>query len=161
MPILIVETEIAAPPEVCFDLVRDISLHVQTTKQTGEKAILGRTHGKIKLGETVTFEGKHFGIRQRLTVKVTAFERPRSFTDEMIEGNFKLFKHKHEFIEKASGTLMRDTLEWTSPFGILGKIVDAVLLENHLRELVSRRNAELKKVAENLSPQRGKDAEKS
>ena len=37
MPILIIETEINALPEVCFDLVRDISLHVQTTKQTGEK----------------------------------------------------------------------------------------------------------------------------
>lgn len=148
MPILIIETEIAASPEVCFDLVRDISLHVQTTKQTGEKAILGRTHGKIELGETVTFEGKHFGIRQRLTVKVTEFERPRLFTDEMIEGNFKSFKHKHEFIEKNGETLMIDTLEWVSPLGLLGKIVDAVLLENHLRELVSRRNAELKRVAE-------------
>ncbi len=148
MPILIIETEIAAPPEVCFDLVRDISLHVQTTRQTGEKAIAGKTHGKIKLGETVTFEGKHFGIRQRLTVKVTEFESPRFFTDEMTEGNFKSFKHKHEFIEKNGGTLMIDTLEWTSPFWILGKIVDTFLLENHLRKLVSRRNAELKRVAE-------------
>ena len=148
MPILILETEINAPPEVCFDLVRDISLHVQTTKQTGEKASAGRTHGKIALGETVTFEGKHFGIRQRLTVKVTEFEKLQFFTDEMTHGTFKSFKHKHEFISKSDGTLMRDTLEWTSPFGFLGKIVDALLLENHLRKLVSRRNAELKRVAE-------------
>jgi ligand-binding SRPBCC domain-containing protein len=148
MPILIIETEINATPEVCFDLVRDISLHVQTTKQTGEKAVAGKTHGKITLGETVTFEGKHFGIRQRLTVKVTEFERPRYFTDEMTEGNFKSFKHKHEFIEKGEGTLMRDTLEWISPLGFLGKIVDALLLKNHLRELVLRRNTELKRVAE-------------
>ena len=148
MPTLIIETEINAPPEVCFDLVRDISLHVQTTKQTDEKAVAGRTHGKIELGETVTFEGKHFGIRQRLTVKVTEFERPRFFTDEMLEGTFKSFKHKHEFIPKDNGTLMRDTLEWTSPFGFLGKIVDTFLLESHLRQLVSRRNAELKRVAE-------------
>ena len=148
MPILILETEINAPPEVCFDLVRDVSLHVQTLKNTGEKAVAGRTHGKISLGETVTFEGKHFGIRQRLTVKVTELEKPHFFTDEMIEGNFKSFKHKHEFIKKDGGTLMRDTLEWTSPFGFLGKIVDALLLENHLRGLVSERNAELKKVAE-------------
>ena len=148
MPILILETEINAPPEVCFDLVRDISLHVQTTKQTGEKASAGRTHGKIALGETVTFESKHFGIRQRLTVKVTEFEKLQFFTDEMTHGTFKSFKHKHEFISKSDGTLMRDTLEWTSPFGFLGKIVDALLLENHLRKLVSRRNAELKRVAE-------------
>ncbi len=148
MPILIIETEINAPPEVCFDLVRDISLHLESLKNTGEKAVAGRTHGKIELGETVTFEGKHFGIRQHLTVKVTEFEKPNHFTDEMIEGNFKSFKHKHEFIKKGDGTLMRDTLEWTSPFGFLGKIVDAILLENHLRKLVTNRNAELKRVAE-------------
>ena len=148
MPILIIETEINAPPEVCFDLVRDISLHLQTANGTDEKAVAGRTHGKIALGETVTFEGKHFGIRQRLTVKVTEFEKPRFFTDVMIEGTFKSFKHKHEFITKGDGTLMRDTLQWTSPFGILGKIVDAILLKNHLRKFVSRRNAELKRVAE-------------
>lgn len=148
MPILIIETEINALPEVCFDLVRDISLHLKSFKNTGEKAVAGRTHGKIALGETVTFEGKHFGIRQRLTVKVTEFEKPCFFTDEMVEGTFKSFKHNHEFIKKGDGTLMRDTLQWTSPFGFLGKIVDALLLEKHLRKLVTNRNVELKRVAE-------------
>lgn len=151
MPILTIETEINAPPELCFDLVRDISLHLQTAKNTNEKAIAGRTHGKIALGETVTFEGKHFGIKQRLTVRVTEFEKPRFFTDEMIEGKFKSFKHRHEFIPKGDGTLMRDTLEWKSPFGFLGRIFDALLLENHLQKFVSYRNAELKQVAEKIN----------
>lgn len=150
MPILIIETEINAPPEICFDLVRDISLHLQTAKNTNEKAVAGKTQGRIALGETVTFEGKHFGIRQRLTVKIAEFERPRFFTDEMIEGVFKKFKHKHEFIQKGGGTLMRDTLEWISPFGFLGSIVDKILLENHLRKFVSRRNLMLKQTAEKI-----------
>lgn len=148
MPKLMIETEIKAPPEVCFDLVRDISLNLQNLKNTDEKAVAGKMHGKIKLGETVTFEGNHFGIRQRLTVKVTEVERPYFFTDEMIRGNFKSFKHKHEFIGRNGATLMRDTLEWTSPLGFLGKIVDKILLENHLRKIVLQRNSELKKNAE-------------
>ena len=149
MPILIIETEINAPPEICFDLVRDISLHLSTLENTVEKAVAGRTAGKIHLGETVTFEGKHFGFKQRLTVKVTEMEKPRYFTDEMIEGRFKSFRHKHEFIADGGGTRMRDTLEWTSPFGILGRIVDFLLLKNHLRKIVLHRNAKLKEVAEN------------
>lgn len=148
MSILIVETEINAPPEVCFDLVRDISLHLQSAGNTNEKAVAGRTHGKIALGETVTFEGKHFGIRRRLTVKVTEFEKPRSFTDEMIEGVFESFKHKHEFLWKGNATLMRDTLSWKMPFGVFGKIVSALLIKDHLRKFVTRRNLELKKTAE-------------
>lgn len=149
MPSILLETLINASAEVCFDLMRDIRIHTQTVSETNEKAVDGMTNGKIGLGQTVTFEGTHFGIRQRLTVKVVEFERPRLFVDEMTEGNFKTFRHVHEFFPQDGGTLMRDTLTWTSPFGILGKIVDTLLLERHMRKLVSTRNAKLKKIAEN------------
>lgn len=133
---------------ICFDLMRDIRIHTETTAQTNEKAVAGVTDGKIGLGQTVTFEGIHFGIRQRLTVKVVEFERPRLFVDEMTEGSFISFKHIHEFFPRDGGTQIRDTIIWTSPFGILGKIVDKLLLERHLRNLVTTRNAKLKEIAE-------------
>ena len=148
MPKIILETFINAPAEVCFDLMRDIRVHTQTTSQTNEKAVAGVTDGKIGLGQTVTFEGTHFGMRQRLTVKVTEVDRPRLFVDEMIEGRFKAFKHIHEFTPENGGTLMRDTLEWTAPFGILGRIVDKVLLKRHFLALVGKRNRKLKEIAE-------------
>ena len=148
MPTVILETLIDAPLEVCFDLIRDIRIHTQTALETKERAVAGVTEGKIGLGQMVTFEGKHFGIRQKLTVKIVEFERPGLFVDEMTEGSFKSFRHIHEFFPLDGGTLMRDTLTWTSPFGILGKIVDKLLLERHLRKLVSTRNARLKEIAE-------------
>ena len=149
MPTIILETQINAPAETCFDLMRDIRIHTETTSRTNETAIAGVTNGKIGLGQTVTFEGTHFGMRQRLTVRVIEFDRPRLFVDEMTDGNFKSFKHIHEFLPQNNGTLMRDTLIWTSPYGILGKLVDKLLLERHLRKLVSGRNVKLKEIAEN------------
>ena len=148
MPEIFLETPIHAAAEVCFDLMRDIRIHTETTAQTHEKAVAGVTDGMIGLGQTVTFEGTHFGIRQCLTVEVTEFDRPRLFVDEMTEGNFRSFKHIHEFIRVRSGTLMRDTLIWTSPFGFLGRVVDKLILERHLRNLVTTRNAKLKAIAE-------------
>lgn len=148
MPEIILETQINAPAENCFDLMRDIRLHTETTAQTKEKAVAGVTSGKIGLGQTVTFESITFGIRQRLTVKVVEFERPRLFVDEMTEGVFKSFKHIHEFFPNENGVLMRDTLRWTAPLGILGKIADKLFLENHLRRLVTKRNLKLKEIAE-------------
>src|SRR5258708_36396281 len=123
MPQITIETKINAPAEACFDLMRDIRIHTETTAQTNEKAIAGVTDGKIGLGQTVTFEGTHFGIRQRLTVKVVEFDRPQLFVDEMTEGSFRSFRHVHEFFPQDGGTLMRDTLLWTSPVGIVGKII--------------------------------------
>ena len=148
MPIIVLETQINASAEVCFDLMRDIRLHTETVANTKERAVAGVTSGKIGLGQTVTFEGVHFGIRQRLTVKVTEFERPRLFVDEMTAGVFKSFKHIHEFFPNENGVLMRDTLHWKAPLGFLGNIADKLFLENHLRNLVTRRNSKLKEIAE-------------
>jgi ligand-binding SRPBCC domain-containing protein len=151
MPTIIIETKIDAPAEVCFDLMRDIRLRVETTAETNEKAVSGVTDGMIGLGQTVTFEGTHFGMRQRLTVEIVEFDRPHRFVDEMTEGRFQSFKHTHEFVERDGATVMIDTLEWISPFGIVGKLVDKLLLESHLRALVTTRNCRLKKIAEQKS----------
>jgi ligand-binding SRPBCC domain-containing protein len=102
----------------------------------------------IGLGQTVTFEGRHFGMKQRLTVRVVEFERPTLFVDEMTEGTFKDFKHIHEFLPKGDGTLMLDTLIWTSPLGFAGRIVDKLFIGPHLRSLVTERNKRLKYLAE-------------
>jgi len=148
MPEIILETHMDAPAEVCFDLMRDIRVHTRITSKTNEKAIAGVTAGKIALGQTVTFEGTLLGFRQRFTVEVVEFERPRLFVDEMTRGAFKSFRHIHEFLPHGTGTLMKDTLIWTSPLGILGKIADKLLIERHLRNLVQTRNTKLKEIAE-------------
>ena len=151
MPVLKLETLIKAPADVCFDLMRDVRVHTETTSQTGEKVIGGITEGKMELGQTVTFEGTHFGIRQRLTVEVVEFERPRLFVDQMMRGAFRSFKHIHEFVAQPGATLMTDTLIWTSPMGVLGRIADKLAIEPHLRELVTERNKRLKQLAESAS----------
>lgn len=141
METITLETQINAPAEVCFDLIRDARIHTEITGQTNENAVVG-------LGQTVTFEGTHFGMRQRFTVKVIKFERPTLFIDEMIEGRFESFKHIHEFTETDGVTLMRDTVEWASPLGIVGKVVDKLVIKRYLTALVSGRNARLKAIAE-------------
>ena len=143
MPAVIIETEIKAAPGVCFDLIRQASFAQAIEKNSAGKAI-----EKIRLGETVTFETKQFGIRQKLTVEVTEFEKSSRFVDEMIEGGFKRFRHIHEFVPTARGTLLRDTLVWTSPLGFVGRIFDALLIKKLLRKTVLLRNEKLKKMAE-------------
>lgn len=152
MPTIILETSINAPPETCFDLMRDIRIHTETTVIKNERAVAGVTDGKIWLGQTATFDSRFLGMPQRLTIKVVEFERPRLFVDEMIDGNFRSFRHVHEFFPDEYGTLLRDTLVWTSLFGVVGQVFDKLVLERHLRNLVSTRNAKLKEIAEARTP---------
>lgn len=148
MPTIILETFVNAPREICFDLARDIDAHCESTSKTQERAVAGRTSGLIEMGETVTFEAVHFGVRQRLTSKIVQFERPASFSDEMQKGTFKSYKHRHEFEGRDGGTLMRDTMVFESPLGPLGKIANALFLTGYMRRFLADRNAVLKQQAE-------------
>jgi len=97
MPTTKLTTFIESSPEIVFDLSRSIDLHKISTQKTDEEAIAGVTTGLIGLDEWVTWRAKHFGIYQKLTSKITTFDRPHSFTDEMLKGAFKSFKHQHIF----------------------------------------------------------------
>lgn len=148
MPTIIIETEIQAPIELCFDLARDVEIHCATTDQTQERIVAGKTSGLLELGDQVTFEVVHFGVKQRLTSKIVEYVRPYKFTDQMISGAFKSLRHLHEFEVTDKGTLMRDTLEWESPLGFLGMVADRLAVESHMRNFLLERNRQLKKITE-------------
>jgi ligand-binding SRPBCC domain-containing protein len=145
---LVVETRIAAPIELCFDLARDVDVHVQTSSATGERVVAGKTSGLLELGDVVTFEGVHFGIRQRLTAKIVECVPPTRFVDEMVSGAFTSLRHAHEFVAEGDTVLMRDTLTWRSPFGMLGAIADRVFVERHMRAFMVKKQSALKAYAE-------------
>ena len=148
MPIIQLETNIAAPVERVFDLARNIDAHTSTTAGTGERAVDGRTSGLIEAGETVTWEAKHLGVRQRLTSKITAMERPDFFVDEMQQGAFASMRHRHEFIADGDGTLMRDSFEFTAPLGPLGWLAEKLFLTAYMKKFLLQRNGALKAMAE-------------
>jgi ATP-dependent protease ClpP protease subunit len=95
MPLIEITTEINAPIEICFDLARSIALPVISTAKTNERAISGRTTGLIHLHEFVTWGAMDFGIKQKLTSKITAYNHPIYFKHEQGKGAFKFFHHHH------------------------------------------------------------------
>jgi ligand-binding SRPBCC domain-containing protein len=102
----------------------------------------------MKSGDTVTWEAVHFGIRQHLTSKITAYERPYRFTDEMVRGVFQEITHIHEFVPQLPGTLMVDLFTFRAPFGILGWLAEKLVLTRYMKGLLLTRNRYLKQVAE-------------
>lgn len=148
MPKIVLVTLIQAPPERCFDLSRSIDLHVASMRQTGEEAVGEARSGLLGLGEEVTWSARHFGVRQTLTSRITAFDRPGHFRDSMVRGAFRRFDHDHFFAARDGGTEMRDVFDFESPLGPLGRIADVLVLEGYLRRLLERRNEEIKRFAE-------------
>lgn len=145
------ETFIRAPPEVCFDLCLDVSFH----ERAGHgRAVGGVTAARLRLGDTVTWEATHFLVRQRLTSKIVAYERPRLFVDEMQRGAFARWRHEHRFVEQRGGTLAIDDVDFAAPLGLLGKLVDAALLRGYMTRFLVRTNAHFMREAEALAAPR-------
>ena len=148
MPTLRLETWVDAPRETCFDLARSVDAHVASTAKTRERAVAGVTSGLMSLGDRVTWEAHHLGVRQRLTAEITRFDRPAMFEDRMVKGAFTSFTHLHEFVEARGGTLMVDTFDYRSPLGPLGRLADVLFLERYLTRFLRERAEHLKMVAE-------------
>jgi ligand-binding SRPBCC domain-containing protein len=148
MPIIKYDIFIKRPIYVCFDLTRNVDVHTETTSKTKERAIDGVTSGLMENGDTVTWEATHLGVRQKLTAKIIEMEKPYTFTDVMVKGAFHSFTHTHEFIESGTGTIMKDTFSYKSPFGLMGVIADMLFLEKYMRNFIENRAKELKRIAE-------------
>ncbi len=148
MPRIELKSEIKAAKNIVFDLSRSIDLHKISTEQTKETAIAGKTNGLIGLNESVTWRAKHFGIYQNLTSKITEFNRPIYFTDEMVSGVFSRFKHEHYFADFNGGTIMTDIFDYQSPMGIFGLFADKLFLKKYMTKLLLERNCIIKEFAE-------------
>jgi ligand-binding SRPBCC domain-containing protein len=148
---VLIETWIRAGLEECFDAARDLDLHVTSLAHTNERAIAGRTSGLIELGEEVTWRARHFGVYQRFTSKITAFERPYYFQDSMQRGAFASFVHDHYFTPHRDGTSMKDVLVFAAPFGILGRLAEKAVLRSYLERLLRARATVIKEAVESSS----------
>jgi len=143
-----IETLIRASLQRSFDAARDLDLHVRSLAHTNERAIAGRTSGLIEAGEEVTWRGRHFGIDQHFTSKITGFDAPNYFQDSMARGAFRSFVHDHFFVADGNVTVMKDVLVFSAPFGFIGRIAEKLVLRRYLERLLISRGAVIKEAAE-------------
>jgi ligand-binding SRPBCC domain-containing protein len=148
MPVINLETRIKASRQIVFDLARSIDFQSKVVTSSNEKAVAGRTSGLIGLNETVTYRGKHLGVVQSLTTRVTEFDPPNFFADEMEKGAFKSMRHEHYFSTSGEETIMKDVFNFEAPLGPLGWLANKLFLEAYMTNFLKGRNSTLKEYAE-------------
>lgn len=144
MPTIECTTYIKSTLEDAFYDSLNVDLHVMSTSKTKERIVDGVRSGIMQLNDTVTWSAVHFGIRQKFTSKITVYQPPHTFTDEMQKGIFKSFKHEHIFAQGGEMVKMIDYLHFTSPLGFLGKLANVLFLKTYLRLFLEERNQRLK-----------------
>lgn len=141
MPIVHLETFINAPIELCFDLSRSVDMH-------SDPPVGGVMSGLMELDDIVASESVHMGRKRPLASRISKMERPYHFTDVLIRGNFRKLVHEHTFQEKDGGTLLIENFEFSSPGGAASWLLDNLLLKSYMRNVMIKRNAHLKHIAE-------------
>jgi ligand-binding SRPBCC domain-containing protein len=140
------EIEVHAPIERCFLLSTSIEL---VQRELGMRPIHGRTTGLVAFGDTIRWQGWQLGLPMFHESLIDGFAPPVFFRDRMIAGRFATFEHTHHFIDHHDGTvLMSDELRFTMHFGKLGELIGEAILAPHIRALLKRRFALLKRLAE-------------
>jgi ligand-binding SRPBCC domain-containing protein len=148
LPVISLSLHVEAPIDRVFDLSRSIELHIASTSQTRERAVGKLTSGLLGLDDEVTWEGRHLGVRQRLTTRISAYDRPSSFTDSMVDGAFARFDHRHDFRQDGRQTRIDEIFDYTSPLGPLGRLADALFLKSYMKRFLAIRLEFVKSTAE-------------
>ncbi|MEV0319826.1 SRPBCC family protein [Streptomyces sp. NPDC050658] len=144
-----VVTRVAAPPELVFDISLDVDVHTASMAASGERIVGGVEAGGMRLGESVTWRARHFGVQWRMTSRITAFDRPGYFVDEQVSGPFARWHHAHHFEpDGRGGTVMRDVIEFAAPLGPLGRLAEWTALNRYMPHLIRSRNDHVKATAE-------------
>lgn len=151
VPHLELSTTVAASAERCFDVSVDVELHTRSTGAR-EEIVGGVSSGLIGPGEEVTWKAWHFGIPFRMTSRIAEYDRPTMFVDQQVRGPFGAWRHEHRFDEAAGVTVMRDLVDFRSPLGPLGAVVDRLFLRRYMIKVLVTRNAVLREAAETQTP---------
>jgi ligand-binding SRPBCC domain-containing protein len=141
---------VEAPVERCFRLSTSIEVVALTLEM---RPVEGKLGGMILAGDQLVWRGWKFGLPQMHETLITGYREPRDgqpgfFQDTMGRGRFQAFQHDHHFMETEGGTLLEDELRFSMPFGWAGEMVGRVVMVPHIRGLLRRRFALLKRLAE-------------
>jgi ligand-binding SRPBCC domain-containing protein len=140
VPSIRLQTELPSSPEAAFELSLSVDAHTVSMSRSGEQAVAGVTSGVLRLGDTVTWRARHFGLPFTMTSRISEYDAPLRFVDEQVSGPFRRWWHEHQFEPVDGGTLMTDVVEFESPAGPLGRAVDALVLTAYMTRLLRERN---------------------
>jgi ligand-binding SRPBCC domain-containing protein len=148
---VVVQIDVRATPEQCFDAARSMDFHTWSMGRlgTGERIVGGRSAGLLEMGEEVEFEARHLGSTRRLRARMTAFDRPRMFTDMQVKGPFRSLVHTHTFERTSPGiTRVTDRIQVAVDWWLGGLAAERLAVGPHLRRLLTGHQANLQRTVE-------------
>ena len=76
-----------------------------------------------------------FNIPTDWVTEITHVKEPHFFVDNQKSGPFKYWHHQHHFKEIQGGVEMCDIVNYAAPLGIVGRVVENVMVKQRVKEI--------------------------
>lgn len=104
-------------------------------------------HDKMYEGMIISYKvSPLLGIKNTWVTEITHVKPGSYFVDEQRVGPYTLWHHQHFLEEKDGGTLMLDIISYQPPFGIIGDIVNKIIIKQKLKEIFDYRHKVLTRI---------------
>lgn len=101
---------------------------------------------KMYAGMIITYKVNPLaGISLTWVTEITQVREKEFFVDEQRMGPFKMWHHQHIIKAIEGGVLMTDIVSYQPPLGILGSLINSILIKHKLKTILDSRNIALEK----------------
>lgn len=95
---------------------------------------------KMYAGMIITYKiSPLLGIKMNWMTEITHVKDGEYFVDEQRFGPYALWHHQHHFKEIKGGVLMSDILDYAIPYGAIGRLANAVFVQNQVKKIFAYR----------------------
>jgi ligand-binding SRPBCC domain-containing protein len=95
----------------------------------------------MRAGTLIEYRLRLHGVPLRWTSRIEEWEPGAAFVDRQVRGPYRLWLHSHEFTPHDNGTVVRDRVQYSLPFGPLGELAGATFVHRDLERIFDFRRA--------------------
>ena len=93
----------------------------------------------MEKGSLIDYTIRILGFPVHWRTLITSYDPPHGFVDEQIKGPYVLWHHRHSFKKENSGTIIRDTVRYAVPLGIIGRFLNLIWIRKDLKDIFAYR----------------------
>ena len=134
-----------AAPGVVFEYLKDMRHFGSLVPPTLKFELTGPSL-RMQPGAEYEFRLTRFGLRYMWIVRIEEYDEPKQFTERQVIGVFENWVHTYKFEEHGSNsTLLTNIIQYSVPFGLVGKLADDLLIRNDLMQILRYSHDKLKR----------------
>jgi hypothetical protein len=116
------ESRVARPREEVFDFFSRAENLERITPPWLHFRIRTPSPIVLRQGALIDYSLRIHGLPVRWRTRIEEWNPPYGFVDVQVRGPYRIWRHTHRFAADGDGAIVRDTVEYELPFGLLGRL---------------------------------------